>query len=108
MRGRDELFLQRREEALCDGVVEAVTARAHRLGDAGGAGLLTEGQRDELAALVGMPDQPGAGRRRASAICRASVTSSARMWSAIDQPTIRREKTSWTATRYSQPSHVRR
>jgi hypothetical protein len=24
------------------------------------------------------------------------------------QPTIRREKTSWTATRYSQPSHVRR
>jgi hypothetical protein len=33
------------------------------LGDAGGAGLLAEGERDELAALVGVPDQP---RRRAA------------------------------------------
>ena len=31
--------------------------------------LLAEGQRDVLAALVGVMDQPGAGRRRASAIC---------------------------------------
>ena len=27
-------------------------SRSHRLGDAGGAGLLAEGERDELAALV--------------------------------------------------------
>jgi hypothetical protein len=45
----DELFLQGGEEALRDGVVEAVAASAHRLGDAGGAGLLAEGERDELA-----------------------------------------------------------
>src|SRR3954463_1605534 len=47
----DELLLQRREEALGDGVVVAVAAAAHRLGDAGGAGLLGEGQRDELPGL---------------------------------------------------------
>jgi hypothetical protein len=36
------------------------------------------------------------------------VTSSTRIWSAIDQPTILRLKRSWTAARYNQPSHVRR
>jgi hypothetical protein len=40
----DELFLERGEEALGDGVIEAVTAAAHRLSDAGGACLLAEGQ----------------------------------------------------------------
>jgi hypothetical protein len=34
--------------------------------------------------------RPGAGRRRLTAIWSASTTSSERMWSAIDQPTIRR------------------
>src|SRR5213082_899087 len=34
---------------------------------------------------------PGQGRRRASAIFRASTTRLARMWVAIDQPTISRE-----------------
>src|SRR6476469_9073216 len=53
----DELLLKRGEEALGDGVVVAVTLAAHRLGDPGGPGLLTEGQTDELAALVGVPDQ---------------------------------------------------
>jgi hypothetical protein len=48
----DELFLEGREEALGDGVVVAVAAAAHRLRDAGGAGLLAEGERDGLAALV--------------------------------------------------------
>jgi len=33
------------------------------------------------------------------AICRASTTSSARRWSAIDQPTTRREKASITVAR---------
>jgi transposase InsO family protein len=40
---------------------------------------------------------PGCGRRRQVAICRASTTRSARMWSAIDQPTTARLKTSSTA-----------
>ena len=35
---------------------------------------------------------PGSGRRRQGAICRASTTSSERMWSAIDQPTICRRE----------------
>jgi hypothetical protein len=48
------------------------------LGDAGGAGLLAERQADELAALIGVPDQPGAGRRCVSAIASASVTNSVR------------------------------
>jgi len=38
---------------------EAVAPAAHRLGDPRGAGLLAERQADELAALVGVPDQPG-------------------------------------------------
>ena len=53
---------------------------AHRLGDAGGAGLLAEGQRRR----TGCPGRsarsvraPGGGC--ASAICSASVTSSVRM-----------------------------
>jgi hypothetical protein len=48
----DELLLERREEALGDGVVEAVSLAAHRLGDAGGAGLLTERQADELGGFT--------------------------------------------------------
>src|SRR5688572_18456996 len=43
-----EFFLERGEEALGDGVVVAVAAAADRLGDAGGAGLLAERERDEL------------------------------------------------------------
>ena len=60
----DELLLERGEEALGDGVVVAVSAAAHRLRDPGGAGLLAEGEADELAALIGMADQPR---------CRAAV-----------------------------------
>ena len=48
-------------------------------------------------AAVGVNDVPAAGRRRQLAICRASTTSSERMWSAIDQPTICRVNTSRTA-----------
>jgi hypothetical protein len=55
----DELCFEGREEALGDGVVEAVALGAHRLRDPGGPGLLAEGQRHELAALIGVPDQPG-------------------------------------------------
>src|SRR5712692_11908043 len=54
----DQLLLQGREEALGDGVIEAVALASHRLGDAGSAGLLAEGEADELAALIGVPDQP--------------------------------------------------
>jgi hypothetical protein len=41
-----------------DRVIEAVATAAHRLGDARGAGLLTEGERDELAALIGARSAP--------------------------------------------------
>src|SRR5215207_414196 len=48
----DELLLQGGEEALGDGVVVAVAARSHRLGDAGGAGLLAERQAHELGGFT--------------------------------------------------------
>lgn len=51
--------------------------------------------------------RPGSGRRRSMAMLRAWHTSSARMWSAIAQPTIRREATSITVARYIHPSQVR-
>ena len=44
-----------------------------------------------------------AGRRCHWAICKASTTSSVRMWSAIDHPTIRRDQTSMTAAQYTFP-----
>src|SRR5215204_4000728 len=47
-----ELFLERREEALGDGVVVAVALGAHRDGDAGVAGLLAEAQAHVLRSLV--------------------------------------------------------
>src|SRR5215208_6377272 len=57
----DQFVLERGEEALGDGAIEAVAARAHRSGDPGGASLLAEGQAPELAALDAVPDQPGTG-----------------------------------------------
>ena len=63
----DELFLERREEALGDGVVVGAAFGAHRDGDAGVAGLLAEAQSDVLRALVGMMNEPG---RRPAAMKR--------------------------------------
>jgi hypothetical protein len=42
------LFGQRREERVCDGIVEARADRSHRLRDASVVAGLTEGQTDEL------------------------------------------------------------
>jgi hypothetical protein len=53
----DELLLQGGEEALGDGVIEAVASGAHRAGDARLPGGLAEGQRYVLRALVGVVDQ---------------------------------------------------
>jgi len=50
---------------------------------------------------------PGAGLRWSIAIWRASLTSSARMWSAMAKPTTRLEARSITVAKYSQPSQVR-
>ncbi|HEU5001559.1 MAG TPA: reverse transcriptase domain-containing protein [Actinomycetota bacterium] len=47
-----------------------------------------------------------AGRLRQMAICRASTTSSVRIWSAIDQPTTRRLQESSTTAKYTLPSWV--
>jgi hypothetical protein len=44
----DELLRERGEEALGDGVVEAVAAAPHRAGDASFAGGLAEGGAYEL------------------------------------------------------------
>ena len=76
----DELLLERREEALGDGVVEAVAAccpsigRCRRRGPAGRRRGLTNWLPWSECQI-----SPGAGRRCASAICSASVTSSVRM-----------------------------
>ena len=56
-------FLKGGEEALGHGVIEAVAAAAHRLGDAGGAGLLSEGQSDELPGLKGSSQHRVLGKR---------------------------------------------
>jgi hypothetical protein len=85
-----ELLLERREEVLGDGVGIAVALGAHRHGDPGVAGLLAEAETDVLRARSLWCTSPGPGRRRETAICSASTTSSERMWSAIDEPTIRR------------------
>jgi hypothetical protein len=42
---------------------------------------------------------PAGGRRRQVAICTAPATSSARLWSAIDHPTTRRDQASMTTGR---------
>jgi hypothetical protein len=52
--------------------------------------------------------RPAAGARRSIAICSAATTSAAEARSLIDQPTMRREKMSIVAARYSQPSSVAR
>ena len=49
---------------------------------------------------------PSPGSRRATAIARASTTSRLSMWSAIDQPTTRRENKSSIAARNSHPDAV--
>jgi hypothetical protein len=88
----DEFLVERREEALGDRVIEAVALAAHRLGDACGAGLLAEGQADELAALIGVPDQTRRGlAARERHLQRVADQLGARMWLSIAQPTIRRE-----------------
>ena len=48
----DQLLLQGREEALGDGVIEAVAFASHRLRDAGGAGLLSEREADEYTSML--------------------------------------------------------
>lgn len=52
---------------------------SHRHGNAGVTGLLAEGQTHGQRALVGVVNEAGPGRRRATAISSASTTSSARM-----------------------------
>src|SRR3954453_11874300 len=55
------LFLERREEALGDGVVVAIAPAAHRDGNAGVAGFLAEAQSDILRSLVAVVNEPGPG-----------------------------------------------
>jgi Transposase len=59
--------------------------------------------RRVLAASIGVEDQPRFGRRRSIANRSASQIRSPRMWSAIAQPTTRRELRSITLARYIHP-----
>ena len=105
--GVDELGLEGGEEALGHGVVEAVARPAHRAVDAAGGERLPDrprrctGSRGRCGARG--PAAAGGARR---AIASASSASSVRRWSAIAQPTTRREWASSSTARYSQPSCV--
>ena len=81
--------------------------RPHRAEHAGGAQAMTEqpGLHCDPRSLG--TTAPHSGRRRQRATSSASTTSSARMWSAIDEPTTTRLKTSRTAAQYTLPSAVR-
>jgi hypothetical protein len=102
----DQLTLDRGEEALGRGVVESRPHTAHRPRDPGLLQPAGERQGDVLRTLVGVVDQPGAGRLSEVAISRASTTSSERRWEAIDHPTIRLKQQSRMVARYSHPSPV--
>src|ERR687897_966116 len=75
----DEFLLERREEALGDGVIEAIAAAAHRLGDPAARACWPKASETNWLPWSECQISPGAGRRCASAICSASVTSSVRM-----------------------------
>ena len=95
----DELGLERREPALGDGIIPALAPPGEALGD---AVLIKEPAvvgGGVLAATVRVEDETRLGWRAPLAISRASQTSSARMWSAIAQPTTLREARSRTLAR---------
>ena len=92
----EQLQLQGSPERFHHGVVVAVADGAHRAEKAGDLQALPERPRRVLGAVIGVQDRRSARRtlsgwRRTIAMPSASVTSSVRMWSAIDQPTISRE-----------------
>ena len=72
-------FLQRGEEAFGDGIVVAVAAGSHRVGDPGFASGLAEGEADELAALIGVVNQTLLGLAARDRHLSASTTRSERM-----------------------------
>src|SRR6185437_8568191 len=57
----EQFDLERREEALGHGVVEAVSDRAHRPHEASPLELLAESQGRVLATVIRVMDQPGRG-----------------------------------------------
>jgi len=76
------------------GVIVTVAALAHALyGPVPGQQVLASGGR-VLAALVGVHDEPGRGRRTAKARRSASLTRSSGMVSRTSQPTTLREQRS--------------
>src|SRR3954452_8064105 len=86
-------------ERLGEGVVGAGADRAHRAGHTEPAAQLGVGPRRVLGAVVPWKIAPVRLPRSRTAAASASVTRSVRMWSAIDQPTSRREKQSITVAR---------
>ena len=95
----NELGFEGGEEALGDGVVPALTRR-----DRDWRMPLASSRSPNTVEVYCEPRSecnisPGAGRRWWMAMRRASQTSSVRMWSAMAQPTTRREATSITVAR---------
>ena len=84
------------------GVGVAVAAPAHALHGPVFDDHVFEARGRVLAALVGMHEQPGRGRRMARARCSASLTRSSGIVSRTSQPTILREQRSSHTAKYSQ------
>ncbi len=80
---------------------------ADRERDAEAVGEARELGAGVLTAAVGVEDHPGLGTALGDALVSAASIRSVRRWSAVAQPTTRRDAMSMTVARYSQPSHVR-
>jgi hypothetical protein len=103
----EQLGLQAGEEGLGHGIVEGVADGSHGAEQAGFAEPLAERPGGVLAAVIRMMDGlAGLGRLRQVAASKASQTSSARRWSAMDRPTTRRDQASMTTAAYTLPSRV--
>src|SRR6185312_10097737 len=103
--GVEEFELHGAPERLDQRVVIAIPDRAHGRHDSGIDQSPPERPRRELAAMCRIVDCRS-GHLRMIAMPSASITSSVRMLSPIDQPTTRRENTSMTAAQYTFPSRV--
>ena len=102
------------EEAFTQGIVKAITDRAHGRADASFAAAATKGKGGVLATMIGMMDDilgmtlldSHTAPARSAGVCRACRTSSVCRWVAMAQPTIRRLQASSTTARYRNPAQV--
>jgi hypothetical protein len=99
-----QLAFQGGEEALAQGIIVTVTDGSH------GRTFAFLHRFPKAIEVYWLPWSEwwitASGRRRRSAIWRASTTSSLRRWLAMDQPTTRRLQASTTTARYKEPVQV--